>query len=100
MGYNKYIDSGELARFEIECDCGCGRLAISKWNEDPPEDEELFLSYSYPAFYSMQRGAWDIIKDRLQMIWFILRGKEFYLYELIIPRKQWDDFKAFINSVK
>jgi hypothetical protein len=36
---------------------------------------------------------------RLKSAWFMLCGKDFALYDLILDKQQFEDYKKFINSI-
>ena len=74
---------------KVECDCGCGEFVVM-----PPydkDDDSFILSYNIPAFYAYQFN-WESLK----IIWTILRGRQYSLYELVVRRKEW---KGFIRSL-
>lgn len=78
---------------KIKCDCGCSILTIAH----EKEDNIVYIEHYYNSFYGKQTGILTILKERLSMIWFIIRGKEFFLYDIII---QGDDIKEFKEYLK
>lgn len=70
----------------LKCNDGCGEIEINNI------DDWYYLSYNLPAFYAYQ-GHW---KSRLKMIWSILTGKSYTLYEVIVPKEKYDEFKKLV----
>jgi hypothetical protein len=71
-------------RTYIPCDCTCSILEISDWKDE----NESFISLYVDAY--QEKGAtisWTI-KRRIKAAWHMLRGKEFLLYELCLPKEQ------------
>jgi len=79
----------------VRCEDHCGNLTIDRWDEDG--FTEYFVSYNIPAFYAFQPGGWHEFKEKLKFFWFILTGKEYRLYELILHE---DTFEEFVNAGK
>ena len=76
----------EIGRINIECSCGCSSLAIEQWQgEDGPE--EIYISHKISSFYALQKPGKTKFKEALKIIWYILRGKEYYFYEVILNSK-------------
>jgi hypothetical protein len=69
--------------FYVSCLCGCGLLKF-----DYDEDIGLDLSYNIPAFYAFQEIPWNRFKRIVKMVWYIIRGKEFYLYDILLENKE------------
>jgi hypothetical protein len=85
-----------ISKFWFDCSCGCGELVFSQWKDDGM----AFISYHIPAFYAYQRNLWTTIKHRAKIIWNILRGKEFYLYEIVIEDNETlKRFKKFVSEM-
>lgn len=82
----------------IHCTCGCGNgfQIIFRLNED---EEFAYIDTLASGFYTKQRGIWEII-SRIKAAWFMLRGKEYCLHEVMLSKKQWDEFANAINEVR
>jgi hypothetical protein len=80
----------------IECECGCGMLKAEQFKDDG----YTILSYYIHAFGVHQETVWDKFKRRMQMVWDILRGKEYRLYEIVISSNEdLNRFKFFVNQM-
>ena len=81
-------------KFIVDCSCGCSKLEFKELHGDH------YLSAYYATFYSKQDGIWSRFKERVKMLWFILLGKDFHLYEMVIYKDQWQQFKKFIQETE
>jgi hypothetical protein len=81
--------------FIFKCECGCSKLTV-----DEDEDGYVNLSHYFSSFYGKQSVIKDRIIERIKMLWFVLRGKDFHLYELYISPENWSDFKKWMNNEK
>lgn len=79
-------------RFIIDCDCGCGAIEVEKF-----DDDAICISYMVPAFYAWQGGRW---KERFRLIWSILRGKDYRLYEAVSTGSRFDEFKQWVVDLQ
>lgn len=89
MAVFKTTDSKEMI---LSCKCGCDegiRVRIEQDND----------SYSYITYLS---GNWykeqGHFRDKLKKIWAILRSKDYCYSEVILDKKDWNDFKEWINQ--
>lgn len=80
--------------FQLDCDCGCNKIVFSYW------DGELVISHYALSFYRHQKSIWNTIKTRISLLWCIITGKEYRLYETVIPENKFEEFKIYINNVK
>jgi hypothetical protein len=78
------METENNTRTYIPCDCTCSILEISDW-----KDENQSLISLYVSAYQEKGSAisWTI-KRRIKAAWYMLRGKEFCLYEVYIPKEQ------------
>lgn len=81
----------------VECDCGCSVISLQVFDE---KDETFVMSHFYSSFYSKQEDTWEILKRKAQMIWFIITGKEFRLYDVILSKENALQIKKFFKNVK
>lgn len=67
---------------KVSCSCGCGMVSISQWYYDgKPEGVDL-------TYYIMaRRGTFNLL-NRLKLIWYILIGKEYIVYDLALTSKE------------
>ena len=85
----------------ISCNCGCGDgFSFTFRIEDDDEIDWVYLSTFTSGFYSMQCNLLTILKRRIRAAWFMLRGKEFYLHDIVLTKEQWNDFVNTVNEVK
>lgn len=76
----------------VRCDCGCGQLEITQF-----DDGYAFLGYSSRQSSSPIKSA---IYDRLKMIWCAITGKEYLLYDVIIPSEKIAELKSAISQLE
>lgn len=81
----------------VNCNCGCGKGIEFRVNKD--EDDYASLSLISSDWYANQLSGWDIFKEKIKKIWFILRGKDYYYSEIILNKDEWEEFKKIINEV-
>ena len=91
----------ESKQFYLECDDKCGSIVvdvdvIEVFGEKT--DYYGYLTYFKPVFYTSQRGVLNTIKSRFYWIWKILTGKEYILYDLVLSKEKWEEYKKFINQ--
>ena len=84
-------------RFVTGCDCGCAKISITKY---PDEDDDFvgFISYFGSTFYDKQSVIKDRIIEKIKMLWFVLIGKDYALYEICLNQEEWKKFKEFIAN--
>lgn len=75
-----------------ECDCGCATLQISKF------DDNICIECKESFFYSKQNGIFKTIKERLKMIWCIITGKEYRLWDITISPGKAKELARSINK--
>lgn len=78
--------------FQLKCNDFCGIIDVShdEW------DGYAIMSYYELGFYAYQAPWMATMRENLQLIWNILRGKRYCLYQVIIPKERWEEFKKFI----
>lgn len=80
-------------KLNLECDCGCqAELVIAELDE---EAELYTVGNKIGGWYASQQGILWTIKHRLKFIWFILMGKEYFLYDIVVPKR---DLVEFLNN--
>jgi len=88
-----------IKRIHVDCNCGCTMLEISQWQEKE-EVGEVYISQYIPSFYALQKPGWNKFKDIVKMIWYIIRGKEYLLYDIALTEKwQIQEFKAAVAEL-
>ena len=85
----------------IYCNCGCiNGFSFTFRIEDDDDLDYVYLSTFASGFYAYQCKFLKILKERIKAAWFMLRGKEYHLHEVILTKEQWDDFVKAVNEVK
>jgi hypothetical protein len=80
----------------LSCSCKCGSLDVEYWKDE----DGIILSYNIPAFYAFQETFWNRFKTNAGLIWSILVGKRYRLYELALDTKsEVEKFKAFVAEI-
>lgn len=89
----------KINQIETSCSCGCTTLKIVK-NENYTDkeieennlDKDIQYDYSFiflvDKFTSKQEGVFSIIKRRLKLAWYAIRGKEYLLEDMVFTQKQ------------
>jgi hypothetical protein len=78
----------------LQCDCGCSMLNISQFEYGG----DVTISHYTSSFYSNQETLLDKFKDRIKLIWYIIIGKKYCFFDVIISDKA--DIEKFKNMVK
>ena len=73
-------------------DIGCGNDETQRIEKD--EEDYCFMTYLSGNWYKEQAG---FIK-KLKKIWAIIRNKDFYYSEIILNKKDWEEYKKWINE--
>lgn len=91
MAVLKNFDGNELC---VNCTCGCDEgihIKIDKYNTF----HYALLAFTNGKFYAEQ--DFGFIK-KLKKIWAIIRNKDFYYSEIILNKKDWEEYKKWINE--
>lgn len=83
--------------FNVNCDCGCGNGFLVRFLFD--DDCYISISTVTGGFYSHQESFWHRTKCRIKAAWFMLRGKEYYLHDIILTKDNWNEFVENVNKV-
>jgi hypothetical protein len=85
-------------KFYLECDCGHGMIKI-EIDKDDEYGIYAYIDYLEPVFYTKQDGIWNIIKERFYLAWKMLTGKQYVLYELVLNKEKFEEYRKFINKI-
>jgi len=77
----------------ISCDCGCGSGLLWNATKFDKEDEQYFVYLTENSWYAKQTGR---IKPYFKRLWKALRGKEYYLTELVMKKSEVVEFNEFL----
>lgn len=93
------LKSKDGAELYLDCGCGCDegiRFRIDK--ED--YDYYCIMTYTNGQFYREQDDTmWKVLYKKLKKIWAIIRNKDFYYAEIVINKRDFCEFKDYINSL-
>ncbi len=93
MAVLKSADGTEMI---VSCNCGCDESIHFKVDRDDELDLYCFFSYLSGHFYKEQEnGAWK----KLKKIWAIIRNKDYYYSDVCMNKKQFEEFRAYIDSI-
>ena len=89
MAVLKALDNFEMI---ISCKCGCDNGIRIKIEKD--EEDYCYLTYISGNWYKEQAG----FAKKLKKIWAIIRNKDFYYSEIILDKKDWEEYKKWVNE--
>ena len=75
------------------CKCGCGNGIVLKADN---EDEEVSLQIVSDNFYTMQNKGKMSFIERIKRIWYIIIGKEYCYFDILIDKNELKEFKNFV----
>lgn len=78
------------------CKCGCDNGIVLKADN---EDEEVSLQIVSDNFYSMQNKGKMSIKEKFIRIWYIIKGKEYCYFDILIGKDELQEFKEFVAKL-
>lgn len=76
------------------CKCGCGNGVILKADND--KDFGVSLQLVSDNFYAGCNNRRNLFKERVKRIWYIIRGKEYCYFDLLIDKDELQEFKEFV----
>lgn len=79
--------------FVTFCNCGCGNGIILKADN---EDEEVSLQIVSDTFYIMQDKGKMSLREKIKRIWYIIIGKEYCYFDILIDKDELQEFKDFV----
>lgn len=78
------------------CKCGCGNGVIFKFDN---EDDELSVQLVSDNHYTMQNNGKISIKEKLRRIWYIITGKEYCYFDILMDKNELHEFKKFVAKL-
>ncbi len=78
------------------CKCGCMDGVVLKADNN---DHELSLQLVSDNFYFMQGRGKMSLKEKLKRIWFIITGKEYCYFDILIDEEELQAFKEFVAGL-
>ena len=80
----------------ISCDCGCGSGLLWNATKFDEEDEQYFVYLTEHSWYAKQTGR---IRPYIKRLWNALRGKEYYLTELVMTKSEVAEYADFLRRL-
>lgn len=80
----------------IFCKCGCGDGVVLKVDK---YENELSLQFVSDVFYFFQNKGKMSIKEKLKRIWYIVIGKEYCYFDILISKEELQEFKDFVSKL-
>lgn len=78
------------------CKCGCGNGVVLKFDN---EDDELSVQLVSDNHYTMQNKGNTSLKEKLRRIWYIITGKEYCFFDILIDKDELQEFKEFVAKL-
>jgi len=83
----------------VTCDCGCGQAFNIIIDRDPDIDQYAYLCFMKNNFVTeYEKHPWRAFKSKLKKIWFVLRGKDYCYSDTVMSKKDFEEFKKYINQ--
>ena len=80
-------------KFLLDCDCGCSILKFTKeeWDGDTWFSLQYYISgiHTGESFFSKIAG-------RIKAAWFMLTGKEYLLYDVLLTKERFVELQKYI----
>lgn len=86
------MENQEYTKF---CKCGCDNGIILRFDKD---EEDLFISLVSDNFYLQQKNKMSI-KEKAKRIWYIIMGREYSYFDILIDKSEIEDFKDFVTKL-
>ena len=78
------------------CKCGCGNGIVLKAER---VDDDTSLQLVSDNFYIMQNKGRMSFKEKLKRIWYIIIGKEYCYFDILIDKDELQKFKEFVAKL-
>lgn len=82
---------------EVRCDCGC-HYGFHIHANILQDDGYAFITTTASPFFTKQCGIFETIKNRIKAALFMLIGKDYLLYDLMLNDEQWNAFVESVNK--
>lgn len=83
----------------VNCKCGCDDSVHLKITGD--EYDYAFMCFLNGNFYRDQEsGVWRSWVRKVVKILCILRGKDYYYSDIVMSKKDFEEFKKYVNSIE
>jgi hypothetical protein len=93
--------------FMLNCECSCGIVAFRYYNNIDETtgkkgyvgEEEICMGIEYfSGFNDNSIFSWYNLKERFSAAWEILTGKHYWIYDIILNKKDFEEFRKWLNS--
>lgn len=78
------------------CKCGCRNGIVLKADI---EDDNLSLQIVSDNFYIMQNKGKMSLKEKIKRIWYIITGKEYCYFDILVDKDELQEFKEFVAKL-
>lgn len=86
-----------MKTIDYRCRCGCTEgFRLNFYVEEA--NPFVIISTTTTGFYAKQYKPMRVIWERIKAAWFMLRGKEYRLHEIVLHEEQWKEFVEDINK--
>lgn len=75
------------------CDCGCNEGVVFKIVN---EDGDISVGLVSDNFYIRQDKGNMSFKEKIKRIWYIIKGKEYHYFDILITKDELQKFKEFV----
>ena len=91
--------SSDKKELIVTCDCGCGQAFNIIIDRDPDLDQYAYMCFMKNNFVTeYEKNPLRTLKIKLKKIWFILRGKDYCYSDTVMSKKDFEEFKRYINQ--
>ena len=89
------VVNGENRNYKtMFCKCGCSNGVVLKADND--KDIGVSLQLVSDNFYSGHNNRRNTFKEKIKRIWYIIIGKEYCYFDLLIEPNELQEFKEFV----
>ncbi len=92
--------------FMLNCECSCGIIAFRYYDninevngeKDYIDKEEACMGIEYFSRSDNSVFSWYNLTEKFRAAWMILTGKHYWIYDLILNKNDFEEFRKWINS--
>lgn len=83
-------------QFIAFCNCGCGNGVVLKFDN---EEDELSVQLVSDNYYTIQTKGKMLFKEKVKRIWYIITGKEYCFFDILMDKNDLQRFKKYIEKL-
>ena len=85
----------------VKCSClgSCGILKLSKFDWEDDGTKDVCLEYFEPVFFTKQDGIFRTLIHRIKLGFYMLIGREFSLFDMILDEKEVKNLKNYLVNL-